>query len=124
MPCTEHTDSGLVTVIPCAESPGLELLDWKTFKWEPVEKQGRPVTTVAVLLGETFARLTCMHFQGTVHRVVRSCDSDMRYSLPFQLRAHPSAIIDSINLNSTVVKNIPKTLQEAIRVGDFIPSGL
>jgi hypothetical protein len=26
MPCPPHTDSGLVTVIPCAQAPGLEIL--------------------------------------------------------------------------------------------------
>ena len=26
MPCPPHTDSGLVTIIPCAQAPGLEVL--------------------------------------------------------------------------------------------------
>jgi len=36
--CTEHTDSGLVTVIPCTYIPGLEVLDWRSLSWIPTEK--------------------------------------------------------------------------------------
>ncbi len=35
--CVPHTDSGLVTIIPCATTPGLEVLDWSTSQWVATE---------------------------------------------------------------------------------------
>lgn len=76
-------------MIPCASSPGLQCLDWQNVevsflflfcspivliitKWADLEDQPENEVhdIVAVLCGETLARLTCNYYQGTVHRVV------------------------------------------------------
>lgn len=49
--CVPHTDSGMVTIIPSATTPGLEVLDWSTLQWVPVEV-GADSTTATVLIGE------------------------------------------------------------------------
>jgi len=77
---------------------------------------------VTVLLGETLARLTCMYFLATVHRVVRYpnlTENEERYSLPFQLRGSTQAFIDSVKLNSPLY-SIPHYLREPVKIGDFI----
>jgi len=117
--CIAHTDSGLVTLIPCyGASPGLELLDWRDSNFKSVES-GRSFKYIAVLIGETLARLTCFHYQATVHKVVKV--DKVRYSLPFQLRARVEAIIDSSKL-SNIQPNIivPSSMEKPITVKDFI----
>jgi len=86
------------------------------------EKKDDDNVYVTVLLGETLARLTCMYFQATVHRVVRYpnlTENEERYSLPFQLRGSTQAFIDSVKLNSPLY-SIPHYLREPVKIGDFI----
>lgn len=37
-PCRPHTDAGLLTVVPCALEPGLQIFDVKTNEWIDVER--------------------------------------------------------------------------------------
>lgn len=116
--CVPHTDSGLVTIIPRATSPGLQVLDWSTGAWvstETMPDSERNVCTV--LLGETMARLTCHFLQATVHRVVSS--DSVRLSVPFQLRANVNASIDSIALGSPLY-SVPPHFEQVVRVADFL----
>lgn len=95
VPCREHTDSGLVTVIPRAlggESGGLECLSRKTKEFVKVEELFPDRTNVCcVLVGECLSALSNGRIQATVHRVCRS----NRVSIPFQLR--PAADSDILN---------------------------
>jgi len=120
MPCPPHTDSGLVTVIPCAKTPELEVLDWQQYKWQATEQGADHPVEVVVLLGETIARLTCMHLQASVHRVIRKTAEEERFSLPFQLRGSPSAVLDSVGLNSPVIENIPRSCRATPTIAEFI----
>lgn len=114
--CVPHTDSGLVTIIPRATSPGLEVLDWSTGDWVSTETMPeRNVCTV--LLGETMARLTCHFLQATVHRVVSS--DSVRLSVPFQLRSNVNASIDSTALGSPLY-SVPPHFKQVVRVSDFL----
>jgi isopenicillin N synthase-like dioxygenase len=117
--CVEHTDSGLITIIPVAEEPGLELLSWKDFSWNPVEKIKLPNQTapiLSVLVGETLSFLTNRYFQATVHKVV--FENQERYSTPFQLRANPNAWLDPQTFENKIIKFQGKF--PAIQVKDFI----
>lgn len=116
--CVPHTDSGLVTLIPCASSDGLEVLNWKSFEFECVEKNADS-RQVVVLVGETLARLTCTYYQGAVHQVIRRHGDELRYSVPFQLRGKLDAVIDTIGLDSPVVK-IQNYAKEKVTIRDFI----
>jgi isopenicillin N synthase-like dioxygenase len=119
--CPPHTDSGLVTVIPCAETPGLEILDWQTYTWQKVEEGAAHPSDAVILLGETMARLTCCYYQASVHRVAKNPEETRcRYSLPFQLRGHPSAVIDSVGLDSSVIGSVPSSMREPITIAQFI----
>jgi len=64
------------------------------------------------------ARLTCNYYQGTVHRVEYKYDKP-RFSIPFQLRGRPDAIIDSTLLNTDLIQ-VPKSLREPVLIADFI----
>jgi isopenicillin N synthase-like dioxygenase len=123
--CVPHTDSGLVTIIPHATNPGLELLSWATGQWVAVEKIKNVIENnnlndniIVVLIGETLSRLTCTHLQATVHRV-SSNDSGVRYSIPFQLRASVHAVLDCVSLNCPLF-TVPTHFAKPIRVMDFI----
>jgi isopenicillin N synthase-like dioxygenase len=111
--CPEHTDSGLVTIIPeSSASGGLQCLDWDAFQWIDVEAP----ESVVVLVGETLSRLTCCYLRATVHRVEFE---HRRLSTPFQLRARRDAVIDSAALGCELF-DVPEALREKVRVGDFI----
>ncbi len=48
--CMVHQDSGVITLLPRATVPGLELLDSKKGGWMPIEKFTKP-NDVLVFLG-------------------------------------------------------------------------
>lgn len=87
--CREHTDSGLVTVIPRSSAKeGLEVLDRSTGCWVQVETLFPEESTIAcILIGETLAGI--LESPATVHRV---SITQPRVSIPFQLRADRLAI--------------------------------
>ena len=93
LPCREHTDSGLITIIPRATTPGLEILDMSTGRWVATETMFPECKQMAtILVGETLAGL--IRIPATVHRVsIPSCEP--RISVPFQLRADALALGDS-----------------------------
>ena len=92
--CSVHVDPGILTVIPCASTPGLCVFDQASQSWVEVEKglmvagdcsHGHPSRdTVVVLLGDTLQRISNGIFRGTVHTVVHahrprlSCCYEMR----------------------------------------------
>lgn len=82
----QHEDINLVTILPEATGPGLELLT-KEGTWLPVHAQhGEFVVNV----GDMLMRLTNGELPSTTHRVVNPKDSkDARYSMPFF--AHPES---------------------------------
>lgn len=64
-------DVGLITLIPRASTAGLEMYDWVTGDWHPVERD-RPSNHCVLLVGETLSRLSNKYFAPTVHRVAVS----------------------------------------------------
>lgn len=84
-PCSPHTDSGLITVIPRAlGEPALQCFDGSRFvSVEDLFPEQLRVATV--LAGETLAALSNGRVRATVHRVVAT--KGQRVSVPFQLRA-------------------------------------
>ena len=117
--CTPHTDSGMVTIIPRATSPGLQVMDWSTGQWVATETTEEE-NVCTVLVGETLARLTCCHLQASVHRVVAPPPGKVRLSMPFQLRASVHAVIDSVGLECPLLTHVPQHYRQVVKVSDFL----
>lgn len=96
MPCGDHRDVSLLTIIPkCQGPPGLEIYDWQGNinntggGWIKVEQQSRSNECI-VLAGELLHRLTAGMICPTSHRVTvkLNCTED-RISSPCELLLHP-----------------------------------
>lgn len=98
MPCGDHVDVSLLTVIPkCIGTPGLEVFDWEQ-GWISIEKELKTNECV-VMAGEMLNRLTCGNVTPTSHRVVIETDSNNeRYSAVYELLPDPSYLIDCVKL--------------------------
>jgi hypothetical protein len=70
----EHTDLGLVTLIPRSSSPGLQLLDTLgDWKWVNVENTTKESNrgTLLVIVGEQMAYLTSHYYTPVRHRILK-----------------------------------------------------
>lgn len=97
-PCALHTDYSLLTLIPCAASPGLVVLNLTTLDRDSVERapwlaadggaqRGR---TAVVFGGEALERISNGRIQAAMHGV-EQCEGAPRLSAPFLLHARPEA---------------------------------
>ena len=98
IPCGEHSDVSLLTLIPkCLGSSGLEIFDWE-YGWVNAEI-GSFKNECIVFPGELLYRLTAGEFSPTSHRVVvdtskQSDNHKYRYSAPFEILLDPLYKID------------------------------
>jgi isopenicillin N synthase-like dioxygenase len=87
-----HEDINLITLLPAATTPGLEVLDVKG-NWHAVTcDPGNIVVNVADMLQEA----TNQYYKSTTHRVVNPTDDSQnssRYSMPLFLHARPEVQI-------------------------------
>lgn len=97
IPCGDHTDASLLTIIPkCLGPPGLEVFNWFTGAWEMVEASNEADECV-VLAGELLYRLTAGKIAPTSHRVVIEqypVKDIARFSCPFEIMLNPHYEID------------------------------
>lgn len=102
VPCGDHQDVSLFTVIPkCLGPCGLEVFNWKGY-WEAAESNSKSNECI-VFGGELLHRITAGKISPASHRVVvpvvpehrtesdEDCD---RFSCPFELLLHPMYTID------------------------------
>ncbi len=69
--CGEHTDYGLLTIIPPSYgAPGLELYNWTTGDWDQVERMHAGPDECTVMVGETLEKLSNKYLLTSIHRVV------------------------------------------------------
>lgn len=81
----DHTDIGLITVMPHSDAETLQILS-RDYKWIDVEK-GQHADSVVVIVGEQLAFLTNYRLQAVRHRVISDSSLSTRYSLPFLMRS-------------------------------------
>ena len=110
----EHTDIGLITIIPLLRTafPGLQLLNKDTLEWYPVEERLCKPTCesedddllLLVFGGETLQHATNGFISAATHRVVLPLASPStsnerlgRRSIQLFLRANSKALIHSLN---------------------------
>lgn len=121
--CDEHTDVGFLTLDVHAERPGLQVRRLADDEWLHVETEGTPgPRTMAVMVGDTLARLTGDHLAATPHRVSAPADGE-RIGLPFLLRGRQDAVLDTtdaiaagraagkdvrvVHMQTTAIKELP-----------------
>ena len=98
IPCGDHRDVALFTIIPKCRGPsGLEVYDWEG-GWTNVEEQIEDGECI-VLAGELLHRLTAGKICPTSHRVIielssSESDENDRYSSPCELLLNPLYKID------------------------------
>lgn len=87
-----HEDINLITLLPAATAPGLEVLDvhgnWHTVSCDP--------GSVVVNVGDMLQRCTDHYYKSTTHRVVNPEDENKhrsRYSMPLFLHPRPEVKI-------------------------------
>eukprot|EP00658_Telonema_sp_P-2_P030394 TRINITY_DN2295_c0_g1_i18.p1 TRINITY_DN2295_c0_g1~~TRINITY_DN2295_c0_g1_i18.p1 ORF type:complete len:297 (-),score=59.13 TRINITY_DN2295_c0_g1_i18:871-1761(-) len=85
--CPEHVDYSLVTIIPCAAAPGLEVLDLDCFEWKSPEQGSECCKHAVVLAGEVLEYVTRGRIPATTHRVVNHFQEEPRISCPYLLHA-------------------------------------
>lgn len=79
----DHTDIGLVTIMPCSSMHSLQILS-NDGEWIDAE-EGRTRNIVTVIGGEQLAFLSNHYFKATRHRVLNNV-SGRRISFPFLMR--------------------------------------
>lgn len=106
--CDNHTDyvsntccnifKGLITLAPISTVPGLEVLDWHSMKWEPIEKIYTPYKHIVVFVGELGSELTGRTYVATRHQVVQDAQNDKqnRVSIPFLMRGRSNAYLPHV----------------------------
>lgn len=95
-----HEDLGLLTIIPCSQTPALEVLDYtQDYTWTNLEKAANPSSAI-VLVGRTLEQMTKGKYPSCTHRVINSAKK--RYSIVFQLRAEPNTMISTTEGTITV----------------------
>lgn len=87
-----HEDINLITLLPAATAPGLEVLDvhhhWHAVSCDP--------GNIVVNVGDMLQRCTQNYYQSTTHRVVNPGDTienDSRYSMPLFLHPRPDVLL-------------------------------
>lgn len=115
-----HKDIGLLTFVPCAQVPGLQVLDYEYLKWIEIEKIANPKTDIIVFNSECLERLTAQYYSACIHRVMSELNIEQRRSsMVFKVRARPDAILDTQSLQSSLL-SIPYEYQQPIKVEDYI----
>jgi isopenicillin N synthase-like dioxygenase len=87
-----HEDINLITLLPAATAPGLEVLDTKG-QWHAVACDPG---SIVVNVGDMLQMCTEHYFKSTTHRVVNPADqtnNSSRYSMPLFLHAESSVRI-------------------------------
>lgn len=87
----DHTDLGLVTLMPCSTVSTLQLLDQQNFEWISIE-QDRNRGDLVVVAGEQLSFLSSYDIPAARHRVVQPAAVD-RISFPFLQRVLPDVIL-------------------------------
>ncbi len=105
VPCKDHTDIGVITVIPLSvnNAKGLQLFNWKWGKWMDIE-DSPPEGLCVCFGGETLARATNNFIVPAVHRVASI--TQPRRSYPFLALARKGSILDCSKLDPKIVGNI------------------
>jgi len=98
--CLVHKDMGMISLIPRASIPGLQVYDNDVMAWIDVERAIGENDIVCISC-ETLDRITGGYYCGSVHRVVTTVD---RQSTVFKLRAKSDGMIDTIGLNSPILQ--------------------
>lgn len=97
IPCGDHRDASLLTLIPkCMGPPGLEVFNWDLDGWERIEEK-TSTNECIVLAGELLHRLSAGAVTPTSHRVVIEQFPEKetaRFSCPFEIMLNPTYIID------------------------------
>lgn len=81
----DHTDIGLITIMPHADSESLQILS-NDYQWIDIERN-QGADTIVAIVGEQLAYLSNYTFQAVRHRVIETPTHATRYSLPFLMRA-------------------------------------
>lgn len=85
-----HQDINLITVLPCASNPGLQILT-RNGDWRDVTT---PMDVMICDTGDMMALLTNGQVPATTHRVVNPLNDDGgRLSMPFFLHPHPDKVL-------------------------------
>lgn len=94
--CSEHTDSGIITILLQDSTGGLQVFD-STGSWldVPYEKG-----TYVINIGDALARWSGGVFKATKHRVL--AQSVERFSVPMFFEPHFDAPMDPFDQNSTL----------------------
>lgn len=103
-----HEDINLITLLPAATAPGLEVLDihghWHAVSCDP--------GNIVVNVGDMLQRCTENYFRSTTHRVVNPGDSitnDSRFSMPLFLHPRPDVLLAQ---NCTAQEYLNERLKE------------
>ena len=110
-----HEDINLLTLLPAATQPGLELLT-RQGEWMPINA---PLGSIICDTGDMMNLLTSGDMPATTHRVVNPDDAvrGARLSMPFFMHPHPNARLkplnqDSNDLGMTAHEFLTQRLQE------------
>lgn len=93
-----HEDINLLTLLPAATQPGLELLT-REGEWLSVNS---PSGSIICDTGDMMSLLTQKRMPATTHRVVNPIDAEKgaRLSMPFFMHPHPEARLTPLHLNN------------------------
>jgi len=89
-----HSDSGILTLVPVADVPGLDVYDQKLEAWIALEQMVHANTPDhrkygTIFWGDSFEYLSKYILKACMHRVSK-CESE-RYSIVFKMRTKPTA---------------------------------
>eukprot|EP01119_Soliformovum_irregulare_P023477 TRINITY_DN8196_c0_g1_i2.p1 TRINITY_DN8196_c0_g1~~TRINITY_DN8196_c0_g1_i2.p1 ORF type:complete len:175 (-),score=35.49 TRINITY_DN8196_c0_g1_i2:26-550(-) len=85
-PSKTHTDTGILTLIICADVPGLQVWDIQSNRWIEVEKVFNPHTDMFVIMGrkmQFFSAQESSIFKATTHRVALPLNTERTSLLYF-----------------------------------------
>lgn len=123
MPCGDHQDVSLFTIIPAAQGTGgLEIFDWKR-EWLRVEEHMQIFPNECIVFpGELLQRLTAGIINATPHRVVVKVGPECkdRISCPFELLLRPDYIIDCNTLLFNTQTQITTDYRKTETAQDYI----
>jgi isopenicillin N synthase-like dioxygenase len=93
-----HEDINLLTLLPAATQPGLELLT-REGEWLSINP---PLGSIICDTGDMMSLLTQKRMPATTHRVVNPIDDKKgsRLSMPFFMHPHPEARLTPLHLNN------------------------
>lgn len=114
----DHTDSGLLTIAPLSSTPALEVREFDTLAWTPIEHELEE-RDVLVFVGETLSRISNNWFPSALHRPVAremKVGREARISTPFFLRARPQAVLDVNICRSELIGPVDPMVRERVTV--------